>query len=166
MVLSNRGSLLTWSPDLYQGPVISFLSGQWPLPVSCWPAMLQGKESWEIQISPLLLQAPATLLDTWYHAVLELHLLPLLLRKVLNANKAFLCFTGSLLPQAKHTKCCYFSAWFLKVKHKNEAQVQAGTVHAHATLLNWYCMKKNPAQKWDRIGKIGRPYHVWLCPGG
>ena len=60
----------------------------------------------KIQISLVLLQDPTTLLALCYHSVFALHRLPLLLRKVLKADEAFLCFTGSLLPQAKDTERC------------------------------------------------------------
>lgn len=97
---------------------------------------------WKFKISPLLLQASATLLASQFHFVFELQPLSLPLRKILKTDKAFLCFTGYLLAQSRDTEWCISLHNFWRGMVPKVQWVQAGTVHAPRTLLNWYYMKK------------------------
>lgn len=144
MVFSNKGSL--WIAGMSS-------PGEWPLPGSCWPVMSENFRS------PL---CSSRLLQPCLPHNFTLNFLSLLLRKVLKADKAFLCFTGYLFPQPRDIEWCISLHNFWR----GIQWVQAGIVHPPTEPFSIGIVSKKPCPEMELHGKSQRAYpHVAVSWG-
>lgn len=119
---------------------------------------------WKFKISPLLLQASATLLASQFHFVFELHPLSLLLRKVLKTDKAFLCFTGYLLAQSEIPNDV-FPCITSEGEWSPRSNGSKLGLFMLPELFSIGIVWKKPCPELELHGKNQRAYHTDLCPG-